>query len=273
MAKGLQSSTGTALSGNVVWGPGFSSITQFGKMPASLVDGLYVTGGSIPGLVPVGSFKVSGAYSGTICDFSPSHSPADLPAGWMGVLTPNYMLYLPAELFHYTAAWERQPVLVPGQNGRFEGNGTFSGSVNVNLPDLVNLHIAPIRMEPFDLHFMEGSLIDGPVVKAQLEMTAQPLLVNFKAPLTFHMTQAGATQIEINTQTPGGPMAVKTRLVGIDMVLDSARLNATNLDFTGCFDFAIAGAPIPSVDFDHLVLEASGAGIDGSGIMRRKKKW
>lgn len=262
--KGTVDPGGTRLTGRLSWGPSFIYQTAFADSPASLSDGLYASGSALKSPAEVGAYRVHAAIASTLCDFSPSLSPEGLPAGWMGVFIPAYHLALPTELFTFNASWERLPVLVAAKAGRFEGNGTFSGSVGAKLTKLVNLHIAPVRLDPFDLHFMEGALLSGPVVTGQMDLTAKPLLVDFKPSISFRLTQNGAEQVEINTQTPGGAMAVKTRLIGISMVMDAARLNPTNLDFTGRFDFAIAGAALPSVAFDHLVLEASGGGIDGS---------
>ncbi|MDP2876557.1 MAG: hypothetical protein Q8O00_10265, partial [Holophaga sp.] len=262
--KGLLVSDGTKLTGSLVWGPNFTYKISFADAPASLADGLYVGAGPLNKPAEAGAYRVHKPFGGTVCDFSPSNSPEGLPDSWMGIYLPNYALALPGEIFTYTPTWERVPVLASAQAGRFEGNGTFGGAVAVDLNKLVNLHIAPVKLEPFELNFIEGSLIHGPIVKGHLDLNADPLLKDFKPPCSFHLTQNGAEQIEIDTQTPSGPMGLKTRLIGVTMVLDSALLNPTNLDFTGRFDFAVAGAALPSVPFDHLVLEASGGGIEGS---------
>lgn len=262
--QGTPAALGTNLTGRLAWGPSFNLQTTFTNAPAALADGLYATSSSLKTPALVGAYKVHSFLCSLVCDFTPSHSPEGLPGEWMGVYIPTYYLELPKELFTFNSKWERHPVPIQGKAGRFEGNGTFSGAVAANLNKLINLHIAPVRLEPFELSFMEGALLEGPVVKGQLELTAEPLLDNFKAPISFHLTQNGAEQIEINTQTPQGPMGVKTKLIGITMVMDAARLHPTTMDFTGRFDFAITGAALPSVDFDHLVLEASGGGIDGS---------
>jgi hypothetical protein len=262
--KGVVVSTGTALTGRLSWGPAFTFETSFKDAPADLSEGLYVQGSALKAPAEVGAYRVYTPLSTTVCDFSTAHSPEGLPETWMGVYIPVFQLSLPIELFTLNAANDRLPVLVVGKAGRFEGNGTFSGSVGVQLAGLVNLHIAPVHLEPFDLHFNEGALLNGPLVTGQMDLTAPPLLEHFNPGVTFRLTQNGAEQVEINTQTPQGAMAVKTHLPGVIMVMAAARLNPTNMDFTGRFDFAIAGAAIPSTAFDHLVLEASGAGIDGS---------
>ncbi len=263
--KGVVVSEGTTLTGALRWGPNQAFETRFVEAPAALNDGLYVTGGPLKKPAEVGAYKVYAIFSSLLCDFSTEHSPEGLPDGWMGVHLSSFHLGLPTELSTFTPSWDRNPVLVAGKAGRFEGNGSFSGAVAVNLASkLVNLHIAPVRMEPFELRFVEGALLHGPEVKAQMDLTAEPLLKDFKPPVRFKLTQNGAEQIEVDTQTPSGPMGLKTRLVGVTMVLDAARLNPTNLDLTGRFDFAVAGAALPSIAFDHLVLEASGAGIEGS---------
>lgn len=262
--KGLVDANATRLTGQLSWGPNFTFQIAFHDAPASLSDGLYVTGSSLKTPAAVGAYRVYTAFTSTLCDFSPGHSPEGLPASWMGVFIPIFHLSLPAEIFTYNDAWERHPVLVSGKAARFEGNGTFSGSVGVNLAGEVNLHISPVFLDPFELHFTEGALLNGPVVKGWTNLVAKPLLYPaFRAPFSFHLTQNGVEHIELNTQTADGPMAAKTLLTGISIVLDAARLNPTNMDFTGRFDFAIAGAALPSIAFDHLVLEASGGGIDG----------
>jgi hypothetical protein len=264
IAKGLVDAASTHLTGTLSWGPSFTLQTTFQDAPAALMDGLYVVGTALKAPAEVGACRVYTPAQQLICDFSTAYSASGLPEAWMGVFIPSFQLSLPAEIFTFNAAWERLPVLVSGQAGRFEGNGSFSGSVGVNLPGLVNLHFAPVRLEPFDLQFRENAILNGPLVKGRLELDAPPLLADFKAPISFRLTQNGAEQVEILTQTPSGPMAVKTKLIGIDMVMDAARLNPTTLDFSGRFDFAIAGAMLPSIPFDHLVMEANGGGIDGS---------
>ncbi len=262
--QGVVDPYATRLSGRVSWGPAFAFSTGFKDAPAALTNGLYVVGSPMEAPAEVGAFRVYTPLAQPICDFSTTRSPQGLPPEWVGVHLDVFHLALPGEFYSSGVCPQRPPVLVAGKDGRFEGNGTFSGVVAVHFPDLINLHIAPVRLDPFELTFIEGALVQGPLVKGQMELTAPPLLEDFKAPIQFRLTQNGAEQIEISTQTPTGPMAFDTDLVGVQMVLDSARLNPTNLDFTGRFDFAIAGAALPSVDFDHLVLEASGCGIEGS---------
>ena len=262
--KGHLDPGGTRLTGRLSWGPGFTQGVLFTDAEASLSDGLYACSGPLQAPAEVGAYRVLAPQIPLLCDFSPSQSPDGLPGAWMGVFVPAYGLALPQELFTFTASWQRLAVVVASQDGRFEGDGSFSGSVAVALSDPINLHIAPVQLDPFELHFLDGTLLHGPEVKGQLEMTVPGLLKSFKAPIQFRLTQNGAEQIEINTQTPQGPMGVTTHLVGITMVMDSARLNPTNMDFTGRFEFDIEGAALPAVPFDHLVMEASGAGIDGS---------
>lgn len=265
VVKGVLVSAGTTLTGSLRFGPEFAFETRFTNAPAELAEGLYLLGSALPKPASVGAYQVYTIFSGVVCDFSSAHSPEGLPEGWMGIHLPSYHLALPTEIGTVTTNGNRYPVLVAAKGGRYEGNGTFSGVVAANLGSkLVNLHIAPVRLEPFELRFIEGALVQGPDVKGQMDLTAEPLLTEFKPPVRFKLTQNGAEHIELDTQTPSGPMGLKTRLVGVTMVLDSARLNPTNLDFTGRFDFAIAGAAVPSVPFDHLVLEASGGGIEGS---------
>jgi hypothetical protein len=262
--KGQLEPGGTRLTGRLSWGPGFAQSVVFTDTEASLSDGLYACSGPLQAPATVGAYQVLAPQVQLLCDFSTAQSPHGLPGPWMGVFVPAYGLALPQEIFTFNTSWQRLAVVVASQDGRFEGDGSFSGSVSVALSDPINLHIAPVQLDPFELHFLDGALLEGPVVKGQLEMTVPGLLKDFKAPIQFHLTQNGAEQIEVNTQTPQGPMAIPSNLVGIIMVMDSARLNPTNMDFTGRFDFNIAGALLPSVPFDHLVLEASGAGIDGS---------
>ena len=262
--KGLVEANGTLVTGRLSWGPSFTWQTAFQDAPASLADGLYVVGTPLKSPVEVGAYRIGTTISTVLCDFSPSHSPEGLPASWMGVYLPSYYLSLPLELYTRSSSSERYPIRVDGKAGRFEGNGTFSGAIGVKVTKEINLHIVPLTLEPFELHFMEGALLSGPVVKGLTNLVAKPLLNPLKAPISFHLTQNGVEQIEITTQTANGSMAAETLLIGISVVLDAARLNPTNMDFSGRFDFAIAGAPLPSVFFDHLVLEASGGGIDGS---------
>jgi len=264
VVKGLISPKGTRISGTLAWGPGFTLQATFADSPAELADGLYAAGDPGPKPAEVGAYRVLPTSTSVVCDFSTAHSPEALPEAWMGVFLPDFHATLPIELYTFGPGNTRVPVSVPGKAGRFEGNGAFSGALGVKLDGLVNLHIAPVRLEPFDLRFVEGALLNGPVVKGQMDLTAKPLLVDFRPPITFRLTQNGAEQVELTTQTPQGPMALHTKLIGISMVLDAARLYPTNLDLAGRFDFAIAGAAVPSIPFDHLVLEASGGGIDGS---------
>lgn len=262
--KGAVNPSGTLVTGRISWGPNFTFQTQFADAPAALSGGLYVNGQAMKVPAEVGAYRVYTPLTFLICDFSTAHSPEGLPEPWMGIYIPAFHLSLPIELFTLNAKNERLPVLATAKGGRFEGNGTFSGSIGFKSSDLLNLHIAPVRLNPFDLHFTEGALLNSPLVTGQMDLTAPPLLEHFNPGVTFRFTQNGADQIEINTQTPKGAMAVQTHLPGVIMVMDSARLNPTTLDFTGRFDFAITGAVIPSTPFDHLVLEASGAGIEGS---------
>ncbi len=263
VTKGLIEATGTRITGRLSWGAGFTQQTTFQDAPASLADGLYAAGTPLKLPAEVGAYRVDASTTPVLCDFSPSHSPEGLPESWMGVYLPAYQLSLPIELYTPGTGAERYPLRIAAKAGRFEGNGTFSGSVGVTRTDKITLHILPIYMEPFELHFTEGALLQGPVVKGQTDLTAKPLLDPFKAPITFRLTQNGVEHIEIITQTADGTAASETLLVGISVVLDAARLNPTNMDFSGRFDFHIAGAALPSVSFDHLILDASGGGIDG----------
>jgi len=262
--KGVLNAQETRLSAELSWGPSQVFKTVIKEAPAELADGLYAVGGAMTVPAHVGAFQVDGSQAPVVCDFSTSDSPKDLPDGWMGIYVPAFHLTLPMELYTATDGGMRLPVSVVGKSGRFEGNGSFSGSVAVTLKNLVNLHIVPVRLDPFELRFFEGALLNGPLVKGSLELDAPTLLDNFKAPLSFHLTQNGVGQIEINTQTPQGPMAVNPTLVGVTMVLDAMRLYPTALDFSGRFDFAVAGAELPSIPFDHITLEAKGGGIEGS---------
>lgn len=262
--KGSLDPEDTRLTGRMAWGPSHAFQSTFTDAPADLAEGLYVKGSPLTAPAEVGAFRVYPASAPTVCDFSENLSPEGLPAVWMGIHLASYHLALPLELFTFNDANHRLPVLAPGQGGRFEGNATFSGAVAVRLEQLVNLHFVPVRLDPFELQFLEGALLQGPVVAGTLDLTAEPLLKDFRPPFTFHLTQNGVEQVEINTQTPEGPRSLDTDLTGVRMVVESARLHPTNLDFTGRFEFAIEGAVLPPVAFDHLVLEASGGGIDGN---------
>lgn len=264
VSKGALDPEGTRLTGTLTWGPTGAFQTAFADAPAGLSRGLYVKGSPLTAPAEVGAYRLYPASAPATCDFSEERSPEGLPEGWMGVHLPAYHLALPAEVFTFNSANHRLPVLVPGQDGRFEGNAAFSGALAVNLEKLVNLHFVPVRLEPFELQFLEGALLQGPVVAGTLDLTAEPLLKDFRPPFTFHLTQNGVEQVEINTQTPEGPRSLDTYLTGVRMVVESARLHPTNLDFTGRFEFAIEGVVLPPVAFDHLVLEASGGGIDGN---------
>lgn len=262
--KGRPEVGGTRVTGRLSWGPAFTFETAFSDAPAALDGGLFVAGTALKAPTEVGAYRVYSTSPATVCDFSPTQSPEGLPEAWMGVFLPSFSLSLPLEIHTLDDTQARLPVLVEGKAGRYEGNGAFSGSVAAKLPGLVNLHFAPVRLDPFELRFAEGALLSGPVVTGRMDLTAPPLLEHFSPGITLRLTQNGAEQVEVITQTPQGSLGTETQLPGVVMVVDAARLNATNLDFTGRFDFAIAGAAIPSTSFDHLVLEASGAGIDGS---------
>lgn len=262
--KGELVSEGTKVTGTLAWGSNFSLVTSFAEAAADLAEGLYVRGKALPKSADVGAYQVNASFYGTVCDFSTGHSPEGLPEAWMGVHLPIYYLSLPEEISSLSQQNERLRVLVTGKAGRFEGNGTFSGVVAAKIGKEILLYVAPTFLDPFELRFVEGALLNGPEVTGKLNLEAPPILKKFTPPIKFKLTQNGVESAEIITQTPQGPMTGESYLTGITTVVESARLFPTLLDLTGRFDFAITGADIPSVNFDHLVLEAQGAGIEGS---------
>lgn len=262
--KGRIDPAGSRVTGKVAWGPGFSLQSSFTEAVADLSEGLYVKGSGVSQPAEAGAYRIYTVFGTTLCDFSTTHSPEGLPAAWKGVFLPSFQVALPGELYTLNTAGQRLPVLAPGQAGRFEGNGTFSGALGVKIAKRVLLYFAPVQLEAFELQFQEGALISGPLVKGTLHLVAEPLLTEaFQPPLSFRLTQNGVEQVEVHTRTEAGPMIWATDLIGIQIALESARLHPSLLDMTGQFDFAIQGAEIPSVTFDHLVLEASGGPLEG----------
>lgn len=263
--KGRIDPAASRITGRVAWGPGFAVQTTFTEAVADFSEGLYVKGSAISQPAEAGAYRIHTMFGTTLCDFSSAYSPEGLPAAWKGVFLPSFQVALPGELYTLSTSDQRFPVLAPGQAGRFEGNGTFSGALGVKIPKRVLLYFAPIQLEAFELQFQEGALISGPLVKGTLHLVAEPLLTEeFQPPISFRLTQNGVEQVEVHTRTEAGPMVWDTDLIGIRIALESARLHPTLLDMTGQFDFAIQGADIPSVTFDHLTLEASGGPLEGA---------
>lgn len=261
--EGLLDPEATTVTGSLTWGPGWTAQADFKDAPAALADGFYTTRGHLKGEVPVGAFGVQAPLSPLVCDFSSSLSPKGLPAAWQGVHLQAYLLALPEELYRFDKDWNRMTVFASAKGGAFEANGGFSGKVAVSLPGLVNLHVVPVKLEPFELEFGEGVLLDLPRVKGIMELDQPPVLPDFNLPVAFDLTLNGPRRILLDTRTPSGDLSLKTDLVGVDIVLASATLNPTNLDLAGRFDFHLKGANLPSVPFDHMVMEATGGGLEG----------
>lgn len=263
LKNGALDPAASRLTGSLAWGEGWKNQVDFKDAPAAMADGLFLTQAQMKGEVPVGAYGVQAQGGVAVIDFSDAQSPAGLPAAWKGVHLPAYLLSLPEELYRFNAAWERTTVFVPGKDGLIEANGGFTGRVAANLPEAVNLHVVPVKLDPFELEFAQGSMLDAPRVTGRMELDQAPALPGLDLPIAFDLAQAGTARIVITTTTPAGDTTLKTDLVGVDMVLASATLNPTNLDLTGRFDFHVSGAGLPSIAFDHLVFEASGGGIEG----------
>lgn len=268
--RGRIQPTDTKLTGRLEFGEGWCNKVSFKDAQASLGDGLFLNRASLQGRIAVGGFLVQPFLGLVTVDFTQGHSPAGLPAAWQGVYFPGYVLYLPEELYTFypegtDKAWQRKRVSVSSKGGRFEANGGFSGDVAVQLTDLVNLHVSPVRLEPFELHFYDGVVLQAPKVKGMTELVVDPLFKEpgLRIPLSFLLTLNGAEEITLDPRSNGGQTTLETDLVGVDIVLKRARLNETNLDFEGRFDFHARGAKLPSIEFDHLVLQGSGGGING----------
>ena len=107
----------------------------------------------------------------------------------MGVFLPDFHATLPIELYTFGPGNTRVPISVPGKAGRFEGNGAFSGALGVKLDSLVNLHIAPVKLEPFDLRFVEGA--QGKVGKREIARA-----FNIPAPLLGDLSRATWKNLE-----------------------------------------------------------------------------
>lgn len=255
---------GSRLTGRVSWGPNDAFQTRFTEAVADLSEGLYVSGSPFTQPIPVGAYRVHTPSGTPLCDFSTAHSPEALPPAWMGIFLPSYHLALPSELYTFDPSQQRIPILVQGKQGRFEANGHFSGSLGVHLPQRVMLFFAPVALEPFELHFQEGALVLAPLVKGTLHLVAQPLLTeDFQPPLSFRLSSNGVEGVELHTQASEGPTSLSTQLVGVRIAVESARLQPNLLDLSGFFTFALEGADLPTIPFDHLVLEAVGGPLEG----------
>jgi hypothetical protein len=260
---------GTRLTGAVRWGDDWKAEVRIKDAAVDLSDGLYLSVGHFQGAVRVGAYLVQGSLAGAVVDFSSGRSPSNLAAGWQGIYLPAFLLSLPEELYHFYGpgspqAGHRARVVVAAKDGRFGADGGFEAAVAVHLDGLVNLHVVPVRLDPFELHFVDGAVLSAPKVTGHTELVADPLLPapGLQLPLSFQLTQGGAQHIALVAATAKGPTRLDTDLVGVDIVLEAAVLHPTNLDFTGRFDFNAKGAELPSVAFDHLVLEATGGGIE-----------
>jgi hypothetical protein len=259
----------TKVSGSLLWGPGWSGQVDFQNVPADLGQGLFLTQGALKGEVPVGAYGIQSSQAGAVLAFSATRTPPGFPAGWKGVYLPAYLLALPEDLFSFDAAGNRLTTFVQGQGGVFEADGGFSGKVAVTLGNPVYLEVMPVKLDPFQLEFADGALLGMPQVTGTTDLDQPPLLPKFYLPVAFDLTQNGPQKILLTTHTAAGDTTLKTDLVGIDMVLSGATLNPTDLDLSGRFDFHLKGAALPSIPFDHMVLEATGGGLDGqSGAIR-----
>jgi hypothetical protein len=256
--KGVVDPESSRISGKLSWGPNFAYELNIADAPAALSDGLYVASGTMSTPAQVGAYHVYSWIGAVVCDFSLSKSPGDLPPEWKGVYLPGYSVVLPADLYRLNNSGTHVAAAMLGAGGRFEGNGSFSANVMGAFTDPLMLYIAPVKLQPFQLNFVDGVVLNGPTVSGQLEVIAPPLLDDYKAPITFNLTQEGVQKVEVQ-----GGQVLKSNLIGVDTVLDHAVLNPTNLDFTGRFDFHVSGAALPSIAFDHLVFQATGGGING----------
>ena len=261
--EGVVDTGATRLTGSLLWGADGSAEVDFNDAPAALADGLYLTQGQLKGEVPVGAYGIQAPGVGVVCAFSTSQSPPGLPAGWRGVYLPACLMALPEPFYTFDPQWNRLTVFAPAKNGMFEADGGFSGQVAVNLASLVNLYVVPVKLDPFEIAFVDGALLGAPHVTGTMELNQDPVLPDFNLPLSFDLTQNGPQRILLQTHTSAGDTTLVTRLVGVDIVLSGAALNPTNLDLSGRFDFHLKGAGLPSIPFDHMVMEATGGGLDG----------
>lgn len=256
MSKGVSNLKDNAISGRLQFGSSFTSEVTFSKAKASLLDGLYLESGLLKEAVPLGTYQVKNPTPDTICDFSPSLSPEGVVGGWKGLYLPSYAFVLPGQLHTLDEKNKEVGTWVEGQKGWFEANGRFTGTVSAP-PIQAILYFVNVALNPFELEFVDGVLLKGPIVTGQVEMKAPPIIKEFSGDLSFHLTQNGLEQIEVKPNK-----IYDTALIGVKMAIDSAVLNPTSWDFSGRFDFAVDGAALPSLPFEHMVLEAS---TEGSG--------
>src|SRR5262249_27746235 len=153
-----------------------------------------LTTGALAGLPRVGAYIVQPWTGASVVDFSPSHSPEGLEGTWEGVYLPGFAVLLPHEIYSLTGFNDRVYVSLRGTGGRFEGNGEFTGRgpASSAKKDPLILRIAPLtHLALSQLNFVEGVLLNGPTVQGEIEVKAPPLLADFTAPVTFHLTQNG----------------------------------------------------------------------------------
>ena len=259
VVKGAFDPATSRLSGRLAFGQGFTSEVTFSEAPVSFQGGLYLSTAKLPTWVAVGEYGVSAPYPNVVCDFSEALSPEGVEAGWKGVYLTQYQFALPKALYQPSGKL-MAPVIVAAEQGWFEGNGLFSGTLAAAFDPKAGLmlYIAPVSLNPFELTFADGVLLKGPTVTGNVHVDAPPILEGFDGDLTFKLTQKGLEQIQV---TPN--RVLKTDLIGVDIALDAAILNPTSWDFSGRFDFHAAGANLPSLPFEHMILQAVGGGIDG----------
>lgn len=278
LTKGVVDPAKTRLTGKLTFGADFKQEVAFTDAEAALSDGLYVAKGSWTTVAPVGGCYVAPFLARAACDFSPSHSPEGLDAGWQGVYLPIYFLGLPEALYTLGSDGHHYPVRATGKGGRFEANGAFSGDVavpEIPLSSGVLLHIAPVALSAFELHFVDGVLIQGPTVTGVLKPNADQVLQikegDALPALSFHLTQNGVEQVELDMGPEGKPF--ESGLIGVYTTVERGVLNPSNLDLSGRFDFHLEGAALPSIPFEHMVLEAVEGKGDELGLTMAGAKW
>jgi hypothetical protein len=248
----------SSLSGNLYFGPGYPYQISFNKAKASLMDGLFVDTAKLETNVSLGNYQLNTLWSDIICDFSPTLSVEGMAPEWKGVYLPKFLFFFPLDLYTPAPDGSRSPAWAVGEKGWFEANGRFTANIGVSFTEPLMLYIAPVTLNPFDMEFADGVLLKGPTVTGNVHVDAPPILENFDGDLTFKLTHNGIEQVEVKPN-----QVLKSDLIGVDIVLESAVLNVDNWDLTGRFDLHVVGAALPSFPFEHMTLQATGGGING----------
>ncbi len=246
------------LTGHLDFGNGYSSKVTFLKARASLLDGLFVDTAQMNDYVAMGPYQVSAPWLNVVCDFSPTLGYEGFPPEWKGVVMPYFLFIFPPDLYTPALDGTHKPAWMVGQQGRFEANARFSATLAATITQKLMLYIAPVTLNPFEMEIADGVLLKGPTVTGNVHVSVPPILENFDGDLTFLLTQNGIEQVEVKPNK-----VLKSDLIGVDIALESAVLNPTSWDFSGHFDLNVVGAALPSFPFQHMILQATGGGIDG----------